>query len=517
MAQSYFAFVRNLQTQSGANIKSFGEIQGAEKHAKRKDKTSQARQVEGRSHEANYFWSKAGESLEGGGADYAKAYRAHKKENGVKTERKGAAIGQHLLVGVSPEWLAEGGDPRDTNNKRVRQLITEAKAWAESWMGEGAVWAVRYDTDEKGAGIVDILASPIREQRHKSGSSKPVISVSKANKELAAKHGVMKSWEAMQTSWADHAQKTLDEDLQRGEPKKETEREHVSPEAYSAAVEVALEDAESAARDFTDLLTETFTTRHADLTKTPLAEPPSLSTYNLLYTGWEWGGSGKDDLQNSAAYFIHSDLPYQQSRSIDDLAYQTPEACLEAFKDREAEFFGKSRAEIAEKDRSVYQMVRDFAVHNSRMDSPLRGAVIHAVGSAILNAMNGIVDFYQKSFEAARHQAHTEAVERAEALDRREEDLKAREGALRGREGALVEREEAVEIAESTVEFWAGFDEVPEPVQQATNHYLCLQEAISEHLDDETASVVVEQASAATMRRSKAINRRHEHSRTLDR
>lgn len=290
MAQSYFAFVRNLQTQSGANVKSFGEIQGAEKHAKRKDKTSQARQVEGRSHEANYFWSKAREGLEGGGADYAKAYRAHKKDHGVKTERKGAAIGQHLLVGVSPEWLAEGGDPRDTNNERVQQLIAEAKAWAESWMGEGAVWAVRYDTDEKGAGIVDILASPVREQRHKSGSSKPVISVSKANQELAAEHGVMKSWEAMQTDWATHAQKTLDKDLQRGEPKKDTKREHVSPEAYSAAFEAAFDDAHYTLHTFTDLLTDHVTARHADLTKIPSQllrayTPTTCSTRGMIGVG----------------------------------------------------------------------------------------------------------------------------------------------------------------------------------------------------------------------------------------
>lgn len=242
MSKANFAFVRNLKTSGGGNLKSFSQIQSAESHAKRLDLTSQDRQVKGRSEENNYFWSKAGEGLEEGGADYTKAYRAHKKEFGIKTERKGAAMAQHLLVGVSPEWLAEAGDARDLNNPRVRQLIEEAKTWAESWMGEGAVWAVRYDTDEKGAGVVDILSSPIREQRHKSGSSKPSISVNKANTELADKHGLMKGWEAMQSDWAQHAQKTLDKSLKRGIPKKKTNRENIPPEAYATAVERAVKD-----------------------------------------------------------------------------------------------------------------------------------------------------------------------------------------------------------------------------------------------------------------------------------
>lgn len=210
MTTQSFAFVSSLTTKAGSNFKELNQIKKAEDHAKRQDLTSQKRQDEARSHEANYFWSKAGEGLDDGGADYVAAYKAHKTEFGVKTERKGSALGQHLLVGVSPEWLAEGGDPRDLNNPRVAQLIDEAKKWAVSWMGEGAVWAVRYDTDEKGAGVVDILASPVREQKHKSGTSKPSISVRKAEKELAKKHGVMKSFEEMQTDWALHAHIWLD-------------------------------------------------------------------------------------------------------------------------------------------------------------------------------------------------------------------------------------------------------------------------------------------------------------------
>ena len=228
-----FAFVRNLKRDNNKNqLSSFSDISSAESHAKRLDRTSQARQVEGRSHENNYFWSKAGEGLEDGGADYGKAYREHKKQMGVKTERKGAALGVHTLVGVSPEWLGETGDPRDLENPRVQQLIAEARSWAESWMGEGAVWAVRYDTDEAGSGVVDILASPVRETKHKSGSSKPSISVRKANAELAEKHGVKSGWEAQQSDWAIWAQENMDNRLQRGKPKAETGRKHIPADLF---------------------------------------------------------------------------------------------------------------------------------------------------------------------------------------------------------------------------------------------------------------------------------------------
>ena len=78
MTSGPFAFVRNLQTSGGSNLKHFSQIQSAERHAKREDKTSQKRQVGGRGAKDNYFWSKAGEGLKGGGADYAAAYKAHK-------------------------------------------------------------------------------------------------------------------------------------------------------------------------------------------------------------------------------------------------------------------------------------------------------------------------------------------------------------------------------------------------------------------------------------------------------
>lgn len=254
----HFAFVRSLQKGGGANLKTISDIKSAERHAKRKDKTSTRRQRPDASHEDNYFRTVLGEGLENGGADYFDAYKEHKARHGVKTERKGAALAIHLLVGVSPEWVQEKGSPHDLNNTRVQALIKGAQDWAESWMGQGAVWAVRYDVDEVGSGVVDIIGSPIRTARHKSGSSKPSISANKALTELVAQVNdkrlevwcsaggdandfkkIQKSFRAMQDSWAWFAQEHLSPTLERGDPIEQTRRRHMFPEEFKEAIEGA--------------------------------------------------------------------------------------------------------------------------------------------------------------------------------------------------------------------------------------------------------------------------------------
>ena len=238
-----YAYVRNLKTDAGANLKTFAQIQSAERHAKRQDNSSLRRQRYDADHRNNYFWSTLGEGLEQGGADYAEAFRAHKSAHGVKSERKNSALAMHLLVGVSPDWLSETGDPRSLENPRVKQLISEARLWAESWMGDQAVWAVRYDTDETGSGVVDILASPVRPGAAGRGKPKPQISVNKAMTELRRRVHVKKSYEAMQTDWAVWMQQRIDPSLKRGEPSEETQRKHVSPEVFKEAISKARTEA----------------------------------------------------------------------------------------------------------------------------------------------------------------------------------------------------------------------------------------------------------------------------------
>lgn len=227
-----------------------GGIQAAERHAKRLDPVSQKRHVRDSDPIA---WSKA----ESGALDYVEAFRAHKRETGAG-ERKGADLGLEFKVIVSPEWLAESGDPHDASNPRVQQLVAEAKAWAESWGGEGAVWGLRYDTDERGSGVVDVFMSPVREQRHKSGKSKKVISCRKAKQELleaerALEPDLRTSGAAMQSSWARWAQERLDHRLERGKPKIETGAEHENADLYARIATQKEADLERD-RDWLDLM-----------------------------------------------------------------------------------------------------------------------------------------------------------------------------------------------------------------------------------------------------------------------
>ena len=218
-------------------------IASAESHAKRLDPVAKGRVVRPSEPIA---WSKAMELpsfLGGGPLDYVAAFGAHKRLTKAE-ERKGAALAMEFKAVVSPDWLAETGDPRDAANPRVQQLVAEAKAWAESWGGTGAVWAVRYDTDEKGAGVVDLFMSPVRDQRHKSGKSKKVISCRKAKEELLATEraldaSIKTSGAAMQSSWARWCQQKLDARLERGQPKEETGREHVHADLYAKTAEEA--------------------------------------------------------------------------------------------------------------------------------------------------------------------------------------------------------------------------------------------------------------------------------------
>ena len=213
-----------------------GGIASAESHAKRLDPVAQKRVVRSADPLA---WSKA----ETGPLDYVEAFKAHKRQTGAG-ERKGATLAIEFKAVVSPEWLAETGNPHDADDPRVRQLVDEARNWAESWGGEGSVWAVRYDTDEKGAGVVDLFMSPVRQQKHKNGKSKPVISCRKAKEELLAAErahdpGLKTSGAAMQSSWARWCQERLDPRIERGQSKEQTRRDHIHADLYAKAAEEA--------------------------------------------------------------------------------------------------------------------------------------------------------------------------------------------------------------------------------------------------------------------------------------
>lgn len=130
---------------------------------------------------------------------------------------------QALCV-VSPEWVKAAGDLHDPDNPRNRALFDQAKSWAESWAGKGAVFGARLDLDEAGGAVVDLMISPVRTSR-----GKPVISTQKALVELKAATGERNEYSALQTSWADWSREHLDSQIERGTRRTITDRQHLTP------------------------------------------------------------------------------------------------------------------------------------------------------------------------------------------------------------------------------------------------------------------------------------------------
>ena len=211
-------------------IKSIAQLRGATLHAERHDETGKARVREDAEPGHALAWSKADNDR-----DYLAAFKAHKAEMGAG-ERKNAPLCMQALCVVSPEWVEKAGDLHDANNRHNQQLFDQAKAWAESWAGDGAVFGARLDLDEKGGAVVDLMISPVRESR-----GKPVISTQKALTDLKGITGERNEYAALQTSWADWCQQHLDRDIVRGTRKEITAREHMSPETYGAVMDKARE------------------------------------------------------------------------------------------------------------------------------------------------------------------------------------------------------------------------------------------------------------------------------------
>lgn len=202
-------------------ITTLAQLRGATLHAERADETSRARLREGAEPGAGLAWSKAENDR-----DYLGAFKAHKLELEAR-ERKGAPLCLQALCVVSPEWVKDAGDLHDPQNPRNRALFAQAKEWAESWAGKGAVFGARLDLDEAGGAVVDLMISPVRESR-----GKPVISTQKALVELKAATGERNEYSALQTSWAEWSKAHLDEAIERGTRREITRREHLSPETY---------------------------------------------------------------------------------------------------------------------------------------------------------------------------------------------------------------------------------------------------------------------------------------------
>lgn len=142
---------------------------------------------------------------------------------------------QALCV-VSPEWVQQAGNLHDRANPRNIALFDQAKAWAESWAGKGAVFGVRLDLDEKSGAVVDLMIAPVRDSR-----GKPVISTQKPLTELKGATDERNEYSALQTSWAAWCATNLDAKIERGLRRELTAPEHLSPETYGMVMDKARE------------------------------------------------------------------------------------------------------------------------------------------------------------------------------------------------------------------------------------------------------------------------------------
>ena len=156
-----------------------------------------------------------------------------------------AAIGLHLLVGVSPDIIREAGDLHDPANPMNKALIEQAIAWADDVFGASSQLAWRLDLDETGGGVIDLILMPTRVARMNASTEKTIISVHHALEAVRITHDTRTSFAALQTSWAQHAKIHLDARLRRGEPKTETRREHIPPDIYRKMCELTAAQVES--------------------------------------------------------------------------------------------------------------------------------------------------------------------------------------------------------------------------------------------------------------------------------
>lgn len=176
MAHKVMARV-NALTLGGVGEKSLAAM---EKHGKRRDRSSRARQVSRR------------RPIVHGTLDLRAAYDRH-----VDGARSNAALNKpvlHMLMKFPDACLSDGPDTpapyRGLSERGRKKLMMEqAVAFANRCYGGNAVFAGRVDRDESGELNVDVFMTPRYVKRTKTGKESEWISTTKHGKELAEKHG----------------------------------------------------------------------------------------------------------------------------------------------------------------------------------------------------------------------------------------------------------------------------------------------------------------------------------------
>jgi hypothetical protein len=176
MAHKVMARV-NALTLGGVGEKSLAAM---EKHGKRRDHSSRARQVSRR------------RPIVHGTLDLRAAYDRH-----VDGARSNAALNKpvlHMLMKFPDACLSDGPDTPApyrglSERDRKKLMMEQAVAFADRCYGGNAVFAGRVDRDESGELNVDVFMTPRYVKRTKTGKESEWISTTKHGKELAEKHG----------------------------------------------------------------------------------------------------------------------------------------------------------------------------------------------------------------------------------------------------------------------------------------------------------------------------------------
>lgn len=231
-----FAFVR------AAPIKSANYLTAMSRHARRLDGRSEIRSdaIAGTA----LVWQPPNTPQFEDGRDYRSNLHLHLHEHSAHI-RKRAALGLHLLVGVSPAWVEETGSLHAMDNPRNLALFNEALAWVETWAGGKSIFGARLDLDEAGGAVADVFCAPLFEEAHKGGSRRVCVSIRKALAGLQGSHGTTKSYVALQSSWHAWAERALDQRLRRGEPVLQTKRRHLSVQAFKKLMKAQSLEAEA--------------------------------------------------------------------------------------------------------------------------------------------------------------------------------------------------------------------------------------------------------------------------------
>ena len=169
--------------------------------------------------------------------DYVGAYDHRVASAGAK-QRKGSPLAFHIQAGVSPAWIEEKGGLHDIDGaawtERTGRLIQGATAWGQQQFGAEAVVAARYDRDEIGGGVVDLVVVPVHDSTPGLATTPhPIVSTNKELERLGGGRGKGHlAFSALQDSWAAYVQQHLDPRIQRGVSAEETGRTNIAPAAY---------------------------------------------------------------------------------------------------------------------------------------------------------------------------------------------------------------------------------------------------------------------------------------------